>query len=316
MIDINTSPRRPADLRAGDAVGLLAPASIVRYEDLQEGIATLTDDWGLKVVEGQTLHSGYFQFSDTDQRRSQDLQTMLDHPELKAIFAARGGYGCSRIIDQLDFTKFLENPKWIIGFSDLTVLGNHLYNIGVQSIHGPMVKSMSLIGAEQASLALKNMLFGEEPAYHCPPHALNRLGRAEGNLVGGNLCLLSHLIGSASEVDTRGCILFIEDINEYLYNLDRMMLQLKRAGKLAGLAGIIIGQFTDMKDNSDPTFGQTYTEIIAEHIQEYHYPVCHNFPAGHVADNRPLRIGAPAVLEVSATESILYFSNTNPITRS
>ncbi len=291
-------------------MGVLAPASIVQYQELIPGLNVLKQEWGLKIVEGTTLKSQHHQFSASDQQRQQDLQAMLDNPEIKAIIAARGGYGCSRIIDQIDFTTFLKQPKWIVGFSDLTALHSHIQQLGVASIHGPMVKSMMLDGAEEARGKLKSMLFGKAIHYRAPADPLNRTGHAQGILAGGNLCLLSHLVGSSSDLDMSGKILFIEDVNEYLYNLDRMMLQLKRAGKLANLAGLIVGQFTDMKDNEDPAFGQNFSQIIAGHVAPYHYPVAHQFPAGHVAHNLPLCMGAPAHLEVTASHTLLTYTPT------
>lgn len=301
----------PPSLKPGDKIGIVAPASVVNYEDLLPGIA-LFKHWGLEVVEGDTLKSASNQFSAPDDVRLADLQKMLDDPEIKAVIAARGGYGCSRIVDQLNFEEFLKNPKWIVGFSDLTVFLSSIYNLGYASLHAPMAKSITTHGAEEAAESLRQLLFGERPNYSFPSHDLNRIGNASGQLVGGNLCILAHLIGSKTDVDTDGKILFIEDINEYLYNLDRMMIQMKRAGKLNKLAGLIVGQFTDMKDNSSPSFGKTSYEIIHEHIAEFNYPVCFDFPLGHVGDNRAMAVGMDAVLEVKPERVSFHFlSNTD-----
>jgi muramoyltetrapeptide carboxypeptidase len=289
----------PAFLKPGDRVGVLAPASIVKYEDVVPGIRLFTEQWGLEVVEGKTLTTSFNQFSASDDDRLADMQAMLDDPSIKAIIAARGGYGCSRIVDRLNFDKFVEHPKWIVGFSDLTAFLSRTFQLGYASIHAPMAKTITCAGAEIAAESLRQMLFGELPAYAIPAHRLNRTGQANAQVVGGNLCLLAHMIGSETETSTDGKILFIEDINEYLYNLDRMMIQLKRSGKLDKLAGLIVGQFTDMKDNNSPTFGKDSYEIIAEHVAAFDYPVCYDFPVGHVGDNRAMGVGMRAALNVS-----------------
>jgi len=297
----------PAFLKPGDRVGVLAPASIVKYDDVVPGIKLFREQWGLEVVEGKTLHTSYNQFSASDADRLADVQEMLDDPSIKAIIAARGGYGCSRIVDKLDFGQFLQNPKWIVGFSDLTAFLSRTYQLGFASIHAPMAKSITSAGSEVAAESLRQMLFGELPEYSVPGHVLNRTGQVSAQVVGGNLCLLAHLIGSETEIDTNGKILFIEDINEYLYNLDRMMIQLKRSRKLSNLAGLIVGQFTDMKDNSSPTFGKDSNEIIAEHVAEFGYPVCFDFPVGHVGDNRAMGVGMHAALNVTGDGVHLKF---------
>ncbi len=302
----------PPFLQPGDKIGIVAPASCIRYEDILPGISLLRDQWKLKIVEGKTLKSAYNQFSATDAERLDDLQTMLNDPSIKAVIAARGGYGCSRIIDQIDFTDFIKSPKWIVGFSDLTVILSQLYQLGYAGIHAPMVKSMTLEGAEKGAESLRQLLFGELPGYSVVPHAFNKTGSVVAEMVGGNLCLLAHMIGSPTQIDTEGKILFIEDVNEYLYNLDRMMIQMKRAGKLSHLAGLIVGQFTDMRDNSSPSFGKTAYEIIHEHIAEYDYPVSFDFPVGHVADNRAIGVGMNAYLDVNKEGVELHFLSSAP----
>ena len=297
----------PAFLKPGDRVGVLAPASIVKYEDVVPGIRLFTEQWGLEVVEGKTLRTSFNQFSASDGDRLTDIQQMLDDPSIKAIIAARGGYGCSRIVDSLNFDKFLEKPKWIVGFSDLTAFLARTFELGYASIHAPMAKTITCAGAEIAAESLRQMLFGELPGYEVPVHRLNRTGQATAQVVGGNLCLLAHMIGSETETNTDGKILFIEDINEYLYNLDRMMIQLKRSGKLDKLAGLVVGQFTDMKDNNSPTFGKDSYEIIAEHVAGFGYPVCYDFPVGHVGDNRAMGVGMRATLNVSEYDVQLRF---------
>lgn len=298
----------PPYIKPGDTVGVLAPASIVRYEDCIPGLEVLRNQWQLDVIEGSTLKGEYNQFSGTDEQRLRDLQTMLDNPNVKAIIAARGGYGCSRIMDQLDFTKFRQSPKWLVGFSDLTVFLSQLHSMGYASIHGPMVKLFTIENGKVALESLRKTLFGEPVTYQIPAHPFNEAGQATGQVVGGNLCLFAHMTGSKTEVDTTGKILFIEDINEYLYNIDRMMIQLKRAGQLAHLAGLVVGQFTDPRDNPSPPFGKTAYEIIKEHTEAYSYPVCFDFPVGHVADNRALYVGVEALLKVQSHGVELSYS--------
>ncbi|GAB3172266.1 S66 peptidase family protein [Telluribacter humicola] len=297
----------PPFIQPGDTVGVLAPASRINYEDVKPGLAVLREQWNLNVIEGQSLTTSHYQFSGTDELRLHDLQTMLDDPNVKAIIAARGGYGCSRLLDKLEFTAFRQHPKWIVGFSDLTALLSHLHGMGYASLHAQMAKIFTKEGGEEALESLRRMLFGEEVRYSIPPHPFNHIGETTAEVVGGNLCLLAHLMGSGSELDTSGKILFIEDVGEYFYNLDRMMIQLKRGGKLDQLAGLIVGQFTDMRDNSDPTFGKGAYEIIQEHTREYNYPICYDFPTGHVADNRALGVGLPARLSVKEDGVSLHF---------
>lgn len=297
----------PPYLQAGDTVGVLAPASKVSYEDCVPGVQILRHEWSLHVIECPTLWSDYHQYAGTDQQRRNDLQELLDNPDVKAILAARGGYGCSRILDGLDFTAFHQSPKWLVGFSDLTVLLSHIQSLGYAAIHGPMVKTMGNTGGEEALHTLREALFGGTLDYTVPCHPLDRPGMASGPVTGGNLCLLAHLIGSPSAVDMGGTLLFIEDIGEYLYNIDRMMIQLKRAGQLQNLAGLIVGRFTEIRDNTEPTFGKTAYEIIAEHVQAYDFPVCFDFPVGHVPDNRTLPVGMSATLEVSESSTRLRY---------
>lgn len=298
---------KPSFLQAGDRVGVLAMASQVPYPSLEQGLRILREDWQLEVVEGDTLHIRYHQFAGTDENRRQDLQKMLDDSTLKAIFSARGGYGSSRIIDGLNFRKFRKHPKWIVGFSDITAIHCHLERMGFESLHATMPKLFGQEGTENALKTLRKGLWGEELGYEIPAHPFNRLGTGQGTVVGGNLCLLAHLIGSRSEPDTRHKILFIEDVGEYYYNLDRMMVQLKRAGKLSQLNGLIVGQFTDLKDNETSSFGKNHYEIIAEHVEAYNYPVCFDFPVGHVSDNRAMIVGRTAHLSVSPENVQLHF---------
>jgi muramoyltetrapeptide carboxypeptidase len=290
---------QPAFLRPGDRVGVLAPASRVDAAPLQSAFDRL-ESWGLRVEPGQTLTRHFHQFAGTDAERAAELQRMLDDPGLRAIFAARGGYGVTRILDRLDFTRFLQNPKWLVGFSDITALHAHVNRLGVQTIHGPMPKNFGLDPTGRSVETLRRALFGEPLRYELPPHPLNRSGVATGPLTGGNLCLLCHLLGTPSAVDTAGKILFLEDVGEYLYALDRYLVQLKRADKLARLAGLLVGRFSDTKDNPDSPYGFTPDEMVAEHVASYDYPVAYGFPVSHEADNWALVCGREARVEVSA----------------
>ena len=296
----------PPFLRPGDKIGIIAPAGCISYPDDIMGGLQILSNWGLSVVEGHTPALRHFQFAGTDEQRLTDLQRMLDAPDIRAIIAVRGGYGCSRIIDGIDFSGFRRSPKWLIGFSDITLLLCHLEKLGFAGIHGPMVKQLSTGVSNEASEALRKIIFGETVRYKADPHILNRQGTTSGRLTGGNLCLLAHSIGSFSETDTHNKILFLEDVGEQLYNLDRMMWQLRRAGKLHGLAGLIVGSFSENKGTPE-AFGQDAYGIIADHVKEYSYPLFFGFPAGHVPDNRPLLIGKNAIMRVGKSGSTLKF---------
>ncbi len=296
----------PPYLQRGDTIGLVCPAGYMPAERAQVCIQTL-QDWGYLVKTGQTLGgTSATYFSGTDEERLHDFQQMLDDDTVKAVLCARGGYGTGRIIDRIDFKKFKKHPKWIIGYSDITVLHAHLYaNYYIASLHAPMAGAFNDGGAaNEFVLSLKNALEGRKAKYSCPPHDFNRKGEAIGELVGGNLALLAHLVGSDSDFKTRGRILFIEDVGEYLYNIDRMMYQLKRSGKLSKLAGLIVGGFTDTKDSERP-FGQTAYEIIRDCVKEYDYPVCFDFPVSHSDRNYALKIGAGFKLKLSKSRVLL-----------
>ncbi|GAB3260226.1 LD-carboxypeptidase [Larkinella harenae] len=283
-------------------------ASRLDYETLEPAFRILRDDWQLEVVEGKSLTSSYFQFAGDDFVRGNDLQQMLNDPDIHAIFSARGGYGSYRLLDKLDFTHFRQKPKWIIGFSDITVVHCHLHRMGVQSLHAIMPKLFGQEGVQESVETLRRFLFGEtvEP-YTSPAQPLNRAGRAHGQLVGGNLALLIHTLCTPSDVDLTGKILFIEDIDETLYSVDRMMIQLRRSGRLAHLAGLIVGQFTEMRINESAPFGKTVNEIIAEHVAGFDFPVCFDFPVGHVPRNLAMPIGQEAELTVHSDGASLRF---------
>lgn len=284
-----------APLQPGDKIAIIATARTISREAIETAVHIL-QQWGLEVEVGPTVGATYHVFAGDDALRLQDLQQALNRPDIKAILCARGGYGTTRILDQADFSHFERHPKWIVGFSDLTSLLCHIHSLGIESVHGIM-PLLFPTGTEAALESLRKVLFGEELHYQTAPHALNRTGFGEGELVGGNLALLHNVSGTRSDFSTRGKILFLEDVDEYLYNIDRMLVHLDRAGKLEGLAGLIVGHFSDMKDNAIP-FGKDAYEIIAEHSGRYNYPVCFGFPTGHEPDNLALVCGRKARLEV------------------
>ncbi len=288
---------RPNSIQKGDTVGLIALACKVNFEILKPAIAWMENVWGLKIALGESLTSEYHQFAGTDTIRANDFQMMLDNPEIKAVFSARGGYGSSRLLDSIDFTAFQKQPKWIIGFSDITAVHCHIHTLNIESLHATMPKIFLQEGGEKSLENLKKILFGEEINYKIEPHKLNRLGVGEGQLIGGNLAILTHIIGSKSDISYDKKILFLEDVNEYLYNIDRMMIQLKRSGKLQNLAGLIVGSFSDCQDNQVP-FGKTAYEIIEEAVADYDFPVCYGFPVGHEVDNWAIPCGRRLSLSV------------------
>ncbi len=296
----------PPYLQKGDTIGIVCPAGYMAAEKVETCINTL-QEWGYQVKVGKTV-GGESQtyFSGTDEERLTDFQQMLDDDEVKAVLCGRGGYGTGRIIDEIDFKKFSRQPKWIIGYSDITVLHCHLYsNYYISSLHSPMAGAFNDEGYKnEYVLSLKNALEGKKIKYSIPVHEFNKKGEAIGELVGGNLALLAHVVGTDSDIKTRGRILFIEDVGEYSYNVDRMFYQLKRSGKLSKLAGLIIGGFTDMKDTERP-FGKMVFEIISDIIKEYDYPVCFDFPVSHSDSNYALKVGVGYKLKVGKSKVTL-----------
>ena len=293
---------RPEYLKTGDAVIIVSTARKVSKHEIKPAIDLLTS-WGLNVQTGKNLYKSYNQFAGTDEERLGDLQRALNSKTVKAILFARGGYGTVRITDGLEWKRFVKDPKWLIGFSDLTVLHSHVHrNCGIQTLHAPMAFSLGTLNATCLNV-YKETLFGSPLRYSLSKlpanlEKYNRKGKAKGRLVGGNLSVLYSITGSLSDLDTDGKILFLEDLDEYLYHIDRMMMNLKRAGKLKGLVGLIIGGMNDMKDNTIP-FGKTAEEIIREAVDEYTYPVFFGFPAGHLPNNYPLIMGSEVTLNVT-----------------
>jgi muramoyltetrapeptide carboxypeptidase len=292
--------QQPPYLKKGDKIAIVCPASRLP-KSIDKAIAVFRS-WGLEVETGQTVSAEHHQFAGDDALRIQDLQHYLDDPDTKAIIAGRGGYGTIRIIDELDFTAFAADPKWIVGFSDITVLLSHIYAVfGIQSIHAQMPYTFDEATPESLE-SLRRALFGEQIEYNynaiaqskdgvSQASAPNNPGEMNGVLIGGNLTLLVMVQGSPSEMDYTDKILFIEDIGERPSSIDRMMRMLKRSGKLAKLKGLIIGAFNDLPEEKIP-FGQSPEEIIWEVVKDYEYPVCFNFPVGHIDDNRAMVVGS------------------------
>lgn len=298
---------KPEFLKTGDRIRVVSPAGKVQKEKITPG-NELLQKHGFEVITGRHVFGNHFQFAAKDEERLDDMQEALDDPECKAIICARGGYGSIRIAYQLDFSNFRKKPKWVVGFSDITVLHAMLQKEGVCSIHGTMPGFFLKDGQTTESFTeLAKLLKGEIPKVVVPPNELNREGTSTAQMVGGNLSILYSLLGTPLDVQTEGKILFIEDLAEYLYHLDRMMYSLKLAGKLAKLKGLIVGSFTDMKDNGSP-FGQTALEIIYSTIKEYNYPVCFDFPAGHTDRNLPLLLGEKHILTIDQAGSQLLGS--------
>ena len=302
--------KTPEYLKKGDTIAVVSTARKISLKELQPSLEFI-GKWGLKIVLGETIDSEEHQFAGSDEFRTKDFQRMLDDPKIKAIWCAKGGYGTVRIIDNLDFSQFKNSPKWIIGYSDITVLHSHIHNMGVETLH-----AQTLLGIENKTAkteeSIKKVLFGKE--YSIESHSqtekesesdasrkntdsLTILGTVKGELVGGNLSILYSLCGSNSSIKTIGKILFIEDLDEYLYHVDRMVMNLKRNGLLDNLAGLIVGGMTDMNDNTVP-YGKSANEIIYDAVKEYNYPVCFNFPAGHIEDNRALIMGRSVELDI------------------
>ncbi len=299
-------PIIPSYLSPGDTIGVMCPSGFMPEEKYSTCIKVLKE-WGYYVKEGNTLRSQYNYFSGTDEQRLNDLQQMLDDEDVKAILFARGGYGLTRIIDRINFKKFKKRPKWIVGYSDVTLLQCHIFKqYKIPTLHAPMAAAFNDGGYEnQYVLSLKNALAGGKTNIDFPFHQLNKTGQAVGKLIGGNLSLLAHITGTKSQVKMKGKILFIEDIGEYIYHIDRMLYQLKRSGQLDELTGLIVGGFTDMKDTVIP-FGYDVYNTIYDLVKDYPYPVCFHFPVGHQIENFTVKIGVEHHLYVEENHVLLH----------
>ena len=296
----------PPFLKPGDLIGVISTARKITNIEL-EPFTRVLESWGLGYEFGKSINAAEDQFAGDVNLRLEDLQKMLDDPRIKAIWCARGGYGTVQLIDRLDFSKFRNHPKWIIGYSDVTVLHSHINQFGIETLHANMAIEIDT-KTEATRSSIKRVLFGETYKISIPSEmVLNRTGMASGELIGGNLSLLYSLCGSPSTYDTKGKILFIEDLDEYLYHIDRMMQNLKRNGMFEHIVGLIVGGMSDMNDNTIP-YGKTAQEIIRDTIKDYDFPVCFNFPAGHVQDNRALIIGRIVKLSVNPNQVDVSFN--------
>ncbi len=289
--------KRPLAIKKGDQIGLVAPARKIRKQEILDAISIIEGN-GYVVGYTDELFADYHQFAGNDNIRTNYFQKMLDDEEVSALISVRGGYGSVRIIDKIDFSRFAHNPKWIIGYSDITVFHSHINkNYGVETLHATMPLNFK-DNSQKALSGLFDILEGGSPDYVIDPNPINRKGECEGILTGGNLSVLYSLLGSKSFPETEGKILFIEDLDEYLYHIDRMMIAFKRSGIFNGLKGMIVGGMTEMNDNEVP-FGQTAEEIIRDVVSDFDFPVCFGFPAGHFSNNLPLIMGAEVSLNVS-----------------
>ncbi|MBL7767230.1 MAG: LD-carboxypeptidase [Chitinophagaceae bacterium] len=295
----------PPYLKPGHRIGITCPAGALSVQDVEPMIHQLKA-WGFEVECGATVGSSHYKFSASDDERADEFQRMLDDDQIDAILFGRGGYGVVRIIDRIDFSKFQRQPKWLLGYSDITCVHSHLHTLyGIPSIHAHMSGGYLAKDADPVSTqSILDVLSGQPIEYGIAPHFMNRTGEAKGILVGGNLALLSDLTGTPDDLDTQNKILVIEDIGEYKYNIDRMMWQLLRAGKLSHLAGLIVGGFTDTLDNEIP-FGMSEYEIVWEKVRDFDYPVCFGFPVGHQAENWALKLGVEYQFHVNDSGVIL-----------
>ncbi len=296
----------PKYLKQNDTVAIVSTARKISLEEIQPAV-DLLESWNLKIRIGKTIGLEDNQFAGTDEERLKDFQNMLDDDEVKAIWCARGGYGTVRIVDELDFSKFKKYPKWIIGYSDVTVLHNHINNLGFETLQATMPIDIAKNLSESLD-SLKNALFGNLLNYSIKSDKLNKIGFIRGEIVGGNLSMLYSLLGSETAIDTNGKILFIEDLDEYLYHIDRMIQNLKRNEYFDNLKGLIVGSMSDMNDNKIP-YGKTAKQIIFDVCRDYDFPICFDFPAGHVDDNRALIFGRKLKLEVGDKNSTLTYEN-------
>jgi len=286
-------------------IQIISPSGFIEPKYI-DGAKRVLASWNFTPSEGKFAREQYGRFAGTEQQRIHDLQSALDNPNVDAILCSRGGYGLAQIIDKIDFSKFRKNPKWIIGFSDITILHNAISALGIPSLHAIMAKHLTELPANSPSVAmLKQILFGEKPTYTISPHSLNKQGKAVGKLIGGNLSVLMGLRGTRFDLNYKNNILFLEDIGEKPYHIDRMMQNLRLSGALSQISGLIVGQFSDLEE--DPLMHATVYELIANSVKEYDIPVCFNFPVGHVDENLPLIVNAEVCLDVSDEQVLLKY---------
>ena len=285
----------PSFLKKGDKIGIISTARKISYLELKPALKII-ESWGLHIVFGNFLFETNNQFAGTVNQRVMDIQQMIDNNEIKAILCARGGYGTIQIIDHINFDNFKNNPKWIIGFSDVTVLHSQMQKLSIESLHSSMPINFSTSTLESIN-SIKDILFGKRNIIKCISSKKNRIGLAESCIVGGNLSIIYSLLGSKTDLDTSNKILFLEDIDEYLYHLERMIISLKRAKKFESIKGLIIGGMTEMNDN-DISFGKGVENIITDCLKEYNFPICFDFPSGHVKNNKPIILGRNSLLDI------------------
>lgn len=300
---------RPEYLKVGDTIAIIAPSGVLNdHENYINKAKKLLESWELNVIIGKNIFNNYGHFSGTDKERTKDFQRALDDKTISAIWCARGGYGAMRIIDDLDYTEYLKTPKWIIGYSDITAIHNDLHILGSESIHSIMCKSLEDkdINNDRSIQALKDVLFGNKLSYNFNNKPENKLGKTSGQIVGGNLTLLHGLIGSKSSINTDGKILFIEDLGEYHYHIDRMLISLKRAGYFDNCNGLVVGDFSDLRKNTTP-FGKNIKEIILDAVKEFNFPVLFDFPAGHEELNMPIILGRNIIMDINSSKSTIEF---------
>jgi len=296
----------PPFLQADDEIALIAPANRINPAFLEQATTEL-ESWGFRVRLGNHVRNQHYRFAGTDEERLKDLQEALDRPSVRAILCARGGYGTVRLVDQIDWSGFSKHPKWIIGFSDVTVLHSHIHtHLGIETLHATVPLNFSS-GHKNSLITLRQALLGDLPAYTFDRSDSNRLGATTGTFVGGNLSLLCSLIGTPSDIDTTGKILFLEEVSEYTYHIDRMLHQLDRSGKLKDLAGLVIGGLTDIKQGPNPMHADA-ERLISEIVTRYSYPVAFELDAGHQEPNLALYLGATCTLEITQTGSKLVFT--------
>ena len=301
--------KQPPYLKAGDTVAIVAPSGILknRTDEVQQAQALLKS-WGLHSVVGEHVFNKADHFAGTDDERCEDLQNALDDPKISAIWCARGGYGTVRVLDKLNFSKFKQNPKWLIGYSDITALHNQIHNEGVESLHAIMCVSLPKDQSEiEASIStFKNTIFGKLLSYTLEGSTYNKTGTTSGQLVGGNLTMLHTMLGSKTSIDTSGKILFIEEIGEYKYHIDRMLQSLKRAGYFDTCKGVLVGDMSKMRTNTT-LWGTSIEQLILDALAEYDFPIAFNMPAGHEKDNRALILGRTVELKVAKSQSSVVF---------
>lgn len=301
---------QPPYLKKGDTVAIVAPSGILKNREREvQQAKDLLKNWGLNVVVGDHVFSKANHFAGSDDERCEDLQKVMDDPKISAIWCARGGYGTVRILDKLDYTKFKENPKWVIGYSDITALHNQLHNNGFQSLHALMCVSLTedLDEIKTSVDTFKAALFGKPTDYNLDASSYNKLGKSSGRLIGGNLTMLHTMLGSDESLDTSGKILFIEEIGEYKYHIDRMLQSMKRAGYFENLSGLIVGDMTKLRKNTT-LWGTSIEQLILDALSDYNFPIAFGMPAGHEKDNRALVLGREINLEVSKNGSSILFN--------